>query len=70
MLLADLQTHACQLLLQLKRRTLGGVGQEKEALVLALQPVHKFGYTGQQTVAVIDNTVHIANEAFLLAKQL
>ena len=70
MLLADLQTHAGQLLLQLKRRTLGGVGQEKEALVFTLQPVYKFRYTGQQTVAVIDNTVHIANEALLVAKQL
>ena len=36
MLLTDLQTHACQLLLKLKRRTLGGVGQKEEALVLAL----------------------------------
>ena len=70
MLLTDLQTHAGQLLLQLERRTLGGVGQEKEALVFTLQPVYKFRYTGQQTVAVIDNTVHIANEALLVAKQL
>ena len=36
MLLTDLQTHAGQLLLQLKRRTLGGIGQKEEALVLAL----------------------------------
>ena len=70
MLLTDLQTHAGQLLLQLERRTLGGVGQKEEALVLTLQPVYKFRYTGQQTVAVIDNTVHIADEAFLLSKQL
>ena len=70
MLLTDLQTHTGQLLLKLKRRTLGGVGQKEEALVFTLQPVYKFRYTGQQTVAVIYHTVHIANEALLVAKQL
>ena len=68
-LLADLQTHACQLLLQLERRTLGGVGQEQKALVFPLKPRNEVRYARKETVAVIDDTVHIADKAFLFAQK-
>ena len=69
MLLADLKPHARQLLLELERRALGRVGQEKEALVFLLEPFHKFRHTLEQTVAVIDDTVHIADKALFRAQQ-
>lgn len=69
MLFSDLQAHAGELLLKLKRRALGGVGQEEKALVLLLKPRNELRYAGQQTVAVIDNTVRIADKALLLAEK-
>ena len=64
---AKTEQEAQILLLQLERRAFGRIGQEQEALVFLLKPVHEFGHTVQQAVAVIDDTVHIAYKALFLS---
>ena len=64
MALVHRQAHALQLLLQLLGAALAGVGEEEKALVLFIQPVHKFPHSRQQLVAVVDDAIHIAEEAF------
>ncbi len=68
MRLVDLKAHARELLLQLEGRVLAGVREEEIALVVLLHPVEKFRHAGQNFVAVIDDTVHIADKALLLKK--
>ena len=68
--LVHIQPHAVQLLLQLLRRPLGGVGEEQEILLLPIQPLHKLLHPRQQTVPMIDHTVHVADKALLLSQFL
>ena len=67
MLLVNIQTHVGQLLLKLTRGLAGAVGQEEELLPLPLEPCHELVDTGQDAVAMVDDTVHIADEAFLIS---
>ena len=69
-LLVHLQPQPLQLLLQFLGRTLAGIGQKQELLVLPLQKINKLPHAGQKQVAVIDHAVHIADEALLFAKRL
>ena len=64
----NLQSQTQQLLLQLLRTALAGVGQEQKAFLLLIQPADELLDTGQQTVAVIDNAVHIADVALFTAQ--
>ena len=68
MAFVNLQSQTQQLLLQLLRTALAGVGQEQKAFLLLIQPADEFLDTGQQTVAVIDNAVHIADVALFAAQ--
>ena len=63
MLLADIQSHALQLLPQLLGRTLGRVRQEQKLLVVFVQPAYKFPHARQQLAAEIDHAVHVADKA-------
>ena len=67
MLLVDVQAHLGQLLLELSRGFAGAVGQEEELLPLLLEPCHKLVDPGQDPVSVVDDTVHIADEALLVS---
>ena len=67
MLLADVQTHALQLLPQLLGRPLRRVGQEQKPLVVFVQPVDELRHTRQQLVAEVDDAVHIADKALACA---
>ena len=64
----NLQSQTQQLLLQLLRTALAGIGQEQKAFLLLIQPADEFLDTGQQTVAVINNAVHIADIALFTAQ--
>ena len=43
-----------------------GTGEEKKVLFIFRQPVHEFFYSRQQTVSMIDDTVHVADESFFI----
>ena len=63
MLLRNIQPHAGQLLVQLPRGIAAVIGQKEVFLILVMKPLDKFPYTGKNLVAVVDHTVHIADEA-------
>ena len=67
MTLVHLKPHAPQLLLKLLGRALRGIGEEEKVLVLTVQPIDEFFHSGQQPVAVVNNTVHIAYKAFFVS---
>ena len=66
MALVDVQTHAGQAHLQFLGTAAAGIGQKQELFIVADHPFHKFLDAGQQTFAVVDDAVHIAQEAFFL----
>lgn len=64
MLFVDVQAHAGELGLQFSLGLAAVVGEEEEFLVFLLEPGDKFLHAGQETVAVVDHAVHVADEAF------
>ena len=64
MLLRHIQPHTGQLLIQLTGRIAAVVGEEKILLILVMKPLDELRHTGQDSVAVIDDAVHIADKAF------
>ena len=68
MFLRNIKTHAGELLAQLPGGIAAVIGEEKVFLVLIVQPLDKFRYTGQDMVAMVDDTIHIADEALLFIK--
>ena len=66
MALVHLQPHALELLLELLGGAFGGIGEEEEIFIFLVQPIHKFLHPGQKPVSVVDDAVHIADEAFVL----
>ena len=68
MLLRHVQSHPCQLLVQLPGRVAAVVGEKEILLVLLVQPVDELRHARQNTIAVVDHTVHIADEALFLVE--
>lgn len=68
MLLRHIESHALELLAQLARGHAAVVGQKQVFLVLVLQPVDKLRRAGQDVIAVVDDTVHVAQEALFGVK--
>ena len=66
MILVHIQPHTRKLLLQLLWGALTGIRQKQKTLVLIVKPLHKFLYTRQQPISMIDHTIHIADEAFFI----
>ena len=67
-LLRHVQAHAGQLLVKLPRRRAAVVGQEQVVLVLLMEPADKFLHPRQNSVAVVDHAVHIADKALFLVE--
>ena len=63
MVLRHIQPHPCQLQLQLAGGIATVIGKKQILFLFFVQPVDKFGHTGQNDIAVVDDTVHIANKA-------
>ena len=59
---------ALELLAQLPGGIAAVIGEEKVFLILIVQPLDKFRYTGQDMVAMVDDTIHITDEALLFIK--
>ena len=68
MVFRHIQTHAGQLQLQLAGGVAAIVGEKKIFFFLSIQPVDKFSHTGQDDIAVVDDTVHVADKAFFAVK--
>ena len=68
MLLRHIQSHAGQLLIQLPGRIAAVIGEEEIFLLLLVEPLDKLGHPGQDTVAVIDHTVHITDETLFFVE--
>ena len=68
MLLRHIESHALKLLAQLARGHAAVVGQKQVFLVLVLQPVDKLRRAGQDVIAVVDDTVHVAQETLFGVK--
>ena len=62
-LLRDIQPHAGQLLLELPGGIAAVVGEEEVLLPLRLEPLDELRHAGEDAVAMVDDTVHIADEA-------
>ena len=67
-LLRHIKAHAGQLLVQLPGRIAAVVGKKEIFLVLIMQPLNELRHPRQNAVAVVDDAVHIADEAFFLVK--
>ena len=63
MLDADVQAQTLQLHFQLTRAAFAGICEKQIAFFVLIQPVYKFLHAFDQTVSLIDHTVHIAQEA-------
>ena len=63
--LRHVQAQTGQLLMELPGGVAAVVGQEQELLLLVVEPLDKLCHAGQDPVAVIDDAVHIADEAAL-----
>ena len=63
-----IKAHAGQLLVQLPGRIAAVVGKKEIFLVLIMQPLNELRHPRQNAVAVVDDAVHIADEAFFLVK--
>ena len=63
-LLRDIQPHAGQLLLELPGGVAAVVGEEEVLLPLRLEPLDELRHAGEDAVAMVDDTVHITDEAF------
>ena len=68
MLLRHIQPHASQLLLKFSGGGAAVVGQKQKFLLLPVEPVDELRNPGQDTVAVVDHAIHIADKTFLLFK--
>ena len=64
MLLRHVEPHTPELLVQLARGHAAVIGQKQVFLVRVLQPVDELRRAGQDVVAVVDDAVHVAQEAF------
>lgn len=64
MFLGNVEAKPGQLFLELARRPLTAVGEEKKALLLPFEPFHEFGYAWKQVVPMVDDSIHVANEGF------
>ena len=68
MLLRYIQPHTGQFLIQLPGRVTAVIGQEQIFLPLVIEPLDKLRHTGQDTVSMVDDTVHITDKALFLVK--
>ena len=68
MLLRYIEPHSLKLLIKLTGRIAAVVCQKQILFILIMQPLNEFRHSRQDSVAVIDYTVHIANKAFFLVK--
>ena len=65
-LLVNVQPHPGEFCLELPLGLGAVVGEEEELLLLGIEPVHKLPDPREQTVAVVDDAVHVTDEPFLL----
>ena len=68
MVFGNIKSHSCKFLLKLTGSIAAVVGKKKEFFVFGMKPVNKFAYTGDYLVSAIDNSIHIADEAFDFVK--
>jgi hypothetical protein len=68
MVFGNIKTHSCKFLLKFAGSVAAVVGKEKEFFVFGLKPIDKFANTGNDLVSAIDNSIHIADEAFDFVK--
>ena len=66
--LGHVEPHACELLIQFAWGIAAVICQKQIFLLLLVKPVEKLSHTGQNLIAVIYNSVHIADEAFFRVK--
>ena len=63
MLLRHVQTHAGQLLVQLAGGVAAVVSEKEVLLILVVEPLDELRHAGEDAVPVVDDAVHIADEA-------
>ena len=68
MLLRHIEAHARELLVQLARRVAAVVREKEIFLVLLVQPLDELRHARQDAVAVVDDAIHIADEALFLVE--
>jgi len=68
MVFGNIKSHSGKFLLKLTGSVAAVVGKEKEFFVFGMKPVDKFADAGNNLVSAIDNSIHIADEAFDFVK--
>ena len=64
----NIEAHARELLVQLARRVAAVVREKEIFLVLLMQPLDELRHARQDAVAVVDDAIHIADEALFLVE--
>ena len=65
---ADVDAHARELVVEVLGRFVARIGEEEELLPVRFEPFDEFLGAGEQTVPMVDDAVHVADEAAFAAK--
>ena len=67
MFFIDIDSQPVQFVSQFLRRSFGAVGEKQEFFLFPFQPLDKIFGAGNQAIAVIQNTIHIADKGVFSA---